>query len=79
MYWSLLKLYRSLLTLYTHTKIAYSKVSHKEGGDGRPVKREGAVSLNSTEEEEEEAKQWEQQGSPRWLIRVLEGMCIGLF
>ena len=66
------------MTLYTHTKLAYSKVSHKEGGDGRPVKREGAVSLNSTEEEEE-AKQWEQQGSPRWLIRVLEGMCIGLF
>jgi hypothetical protein len=53
-------------------KLTHSKVPHTEGACRRPAKREGAVSLNSTEEEEE-AKQWERQGSPRWLIRVLEG------
>ena len=41
--------------------------------DAAPRRETGpAVSLNSTEEEEEE-KQWERQGSPRWLIRALEG------
>ena len=33
---------------------------------------DAAVNFNSTEEEEEE-EEWKRQGSPRWLIRALEG------